>query len=72
MKPKIEQDKKRKEKVKQIAEEQMFFILSSSILIEALKGDKAKVERLLKKGGPIVKRRVLDAVNHLKNWIEAH
>lgn len=56
----------------QIVREKSLFILTSAVLVQALKGNKTAVMALLHKGGPVAKRRVLEAINRLKNWIEAH
>lgn len=69
---KLKAERTNKEQIKKIKEEQLFFMLGSSILIEALKGDKAKTEKLLHQGGPVVRRRVLAAIDRLRNWIEGH
>jgi hypothetical protein len=50
--------------------EKSLFILTSAILVQALRNNKTAVMALLRKGGPIAKRRVLETIGRLKNWIE--
>jgi hypothetical protein len=50
--------------------EKSLFILTSAILVQALRNNKTAVMALLRKGGPVARRRVLETIGRLKNWIE--
>lgn len=56
----------------QIEYEKTLFVLTGAVFIEALKGNKRKTLILIRNGGPAVKRKVLDTIDRLKNWLDGH